>query len=158
MHCLNLMVFLLGDILRNIVAVNCPGLPFTTTDIQLALETLLEANSTGVKENVTAIITSGPFFTCQVQGTAIGTYQKVSLTVQYNSNQDRFENNNAVRQFEMECVEIESNRLYIWSSVANSLSTPGVDYTTISLWKNCSDCVSISPPNVNHCQRECKPL
>ena len=36
----------------------------------------------------------------------------------------------------------------------NVLSTPGVDYTTISLWTNCSECVTNSPPNENQCQCE----
>ena len=33
---------------------------------------------------------------------------------------------------------------YAWdyASAASSLSTPGVDYTTISLWTNCNDCVT----------------
>ena len=157
MLCLNLMVFLLGDVLRNVVAVNCPGLPTTTTDIQPALRTLVDDSTSVGNDSVTVIIMSGPFFTCQVQGTEVGTYQKVSLIVSYNSNQDDL-HINAVGQFEMECIEISSKRL--WSRVANSLSTPGVNYTTISLWTNCSDCVSDhdSLPNENHCQREFKPL
>ena len=57
----------------------------------------------------------------------------------------------------MECIEIGGNRQ--WDSVSNSLiNLVGVDYTTISLWTNCSDCVTNSPPNENHCQREFQPL
>ena len=153
MLCLNVMVFLLGNILRNVVAINCPGLPTTSSDIQTALETLLVANSTGVKENVTAIIMSGPFFTCQVQGTADGTYQKVTLIVIYHSNQVLC----TVAQFDMECVEISGNKS--WNSVAYSLNTPGVDYNNISLWKNCSECFTSSSLNKNHdCQCEFQPF
>ena len=141
----NIDCFLLGDTLRNFVTVNCPGLPTTTTDIQPALRNLV-ANSVGEDPaSVTVTIVSGQFYTCQVQGTAVGTYQEVSLIVTYNSNQGH---NNAVGQFKMECVEISGNRL--WDSVSNSLSTPGVDYTTISLWTNCTECVTNNPPNENH--------
>ena len=148
MLCLNLMVFLLGDILRNAVAVNCSELPTTTTDIQPALKNLV-ANSVGEDlDKVTVIIVSGPFI-CLVQGTEVGTYQEVSIIVIFHSNQGH---NNAVRQFEMRCVEIDRN--ISWISVDGSLNTPGVDYTTISLWTNCSDCVISSPPNKNH--RQCE--
>ena len=95
---------------------------------------------------------SGPFFTCQVQGTEAETYQEVSLIVIYQSNQGHC----AVGQFEMECVEICGNKS--WKSLASSLSTPGVDYTTISLWTNCSDYVSNSSPIENHCQCEFQPF
>ena len=93
---------------------------------------------------------SGPFFTCRVQGTAVGTYQKVSLIVIYDSSEGH---DDAVGQFEMFCFSGG-----VWDSVSNSLSTPGVDYTTISLRTNCSDCVTNSPPNENHCQCEFQPL
>ena len=141
------MVFLFGEILRSIVALNCPGLHTTENDIQSALETLV-ANSTSIGENpasLTVTIVSDPFFTCQAQGTAAGTYQEVSLIVTYDSNS----NYNAVGQFEMICVSGER-----WESVSNILSTPGVNYTNISLWTNCSECVTSSPPNENHCQCE----
>ena len=145
---LTLMVFLLGDVLRSVVAVNCPGLPTTTTDIQPALRTLV-ANTVGEDPNsVTVTILSGPFFTCQVQGTAVGTYQEVSLIVIYDSNQGH---NDAIGQFEMFCV---SGGLWDFASSPSGLTTPGVDYTTISLWTNCSDCVTSNPPNENHCQCE----
>ena len=142
------MVFLLGDIFKNVVAVNCPGLPTISTDIQPALRNLV-ANSAGEDPaSVTVTIESGPFFTCQVQGTAVGTYQDVSLIVIYDSSVGH---NNAEGQFEMFCV---SGGLWDYASAASSLSTPGVDYTTISSWTNCSDCVTDSPPNENHCQCE----
>ena len=148
------MVFLLGDMLRTVVAVNCPGLPTTITDIQPALRALVaNSSSVGVHDNVTVTIMSGPFFTCHVQGTGVGTYQKVSLIVIYDSNQDT---NDVVGQFEMKCIE--NSGAGQWDSVSNSLSTPGVNYTTISLWKNCSDCVTSSPPNENHCQCEFQSL
>ena len=153
MFCLTIMVFLLGDILRNVVSVNCPGLPTTTTDIQPALRNLVANNVGEDPASVTVTIVSGPFFTCQVQGTEIGTYQDVSLIVIYDSSASH---NDAVGQFEMICVEINGNRL--WDYVSGSLSTPGVDYTTISLWTNCSDCVTTNPPNENHCQCEFQPL
>ena len=144
----NLIVFLLGDIVRSVVAVNCPGLPTTTTDIERALRALV-ANSSSVEEDppgVTVTIVSGPFFTCQVQGTAVGTYQEVSLIVIYDSSEGH---NDAVGQFEMFCVSGG-----LWDYVNDSLGTPEVDYTTISPWTNCSECVTISPPNENHCECE----
>ena len=145
---LTLIVLLFGDILRNVVTVNCPGLPTTSTDIQPALRYLV-ANSIGENPaSVTVTIVSGPFFTCHVQGTEVGTYQEVSLIVIYDSSD---EHDDAVGQFEMFCV---SGGLWNYASAASSLSTPGVDYTTISLWANCSDCVTDSPPNQNHCQCE----
>ena len=150
---LTFMVFLLGDFLISVVAVDCSGLPNTTTDIQPALRTLV-ANAVGEDPNsIIVSILSGPFFTCQVQGTAVGTYQEVSLIVRYTANQAG--HMDVVRQFEMRCVEINNKRL--WDR-DNELSTPGVDYTTISLWTNCSDCVTDSPPNENHCQREFQSL
>ena len=149
MLCLTMVVFLLGDLSRNVVAVNCPGLPTTTTDIQPALRTLVAGSNGEVSDSFTVTIESGPFFTCQVQGTAVGTYQDVSLIVIYDSSEGH---NDAVGQFEMECIDFGDNRL--WRSVSGSLSTPGVDYTTISLRTDCSECVSNSPPNENHCQCE----
>ena len=150
---LTFMVFLLGDFLISVVAVDCSGLPNTATDVQPALRTLL-ANTVGEDPaSITVTILSGPFFTCQVQGTAVGTYQDVSLIVRYTSNQA--DHMNVVRQFEMFCV---TGGLWDFASAASSLSTPGVDYTTISLWTNCSDCVTSNPPNENHCQREFQPL
>ena len=90
MFCSNLMVFLFGEILKSIVAFNCPGLPTTTSDIQPALVTLVSNSiNTSVEEDSGSLIVtiaSGPFFTCQVQGTSVGTYQEVSLIVVYNSN------------------------------------------------------------------------
>ena len=147
---LTLMFFVLGDLLLShiIVADDCTGLPTINQDIHPALLAFIR---NGVGENpdsVTVTIVSGPFFTCQVQGTAVGTYQEVSLIVIYDSNEGH---DDAVGQFEMRCVEINGNRLWDRDSV---LSTPGVDFTTISLWTNCSSCVTISPPNENHCQRE----
>ena len=144
MLCLTLMIFLFGDISRSVVAVNCPELP-TTTDIQLSLRILVTNYFGEEPASVTVDILSGPFFTCQVQGTAVGTYQEVSLIVIYNSNQGH---NNAVGQFEMICIFAG-----LWDR-GNVLSTPGIDYTTISLRTDCSDCVSNSPPNENHCQRK----
>ena len=148
------MVLLLGDILRNVVSVDCPELPTINNDIQPALRNLVSLNAGEDPGSVTVAIVSGPFFTCQVQGTAVGTYQKVSLIVTYNSNQG---DNNAVGQFEMECIDLGGNNR-LWDSVSGSLSTPGVYYTTISLWTNCSDCVTSSPPNENHCQRKFQSL
>ena len=63
-----------------------------------------------------------------------------------------------VRQFEMFCIEFGGSQLWDYTSAPSSLSTPGVDYTTINLWTNCSDCVTSSPPNENHCQCEFQPL
>ena len=127
MLCLTLIVFMFGGFLRNVVAVNCPGLPTTTTDIRPALRALV-ANLIG-DGSVTVTIVSGPFFTCQVQGTEVGTYQKVSLIMIYDSTGGH---NDAVGQFEMECIDFGGNRL--WDSVSNSLSTPGVDYTPLLVY------------------------
>ena len=150
---LTFMVFLLGDFLISVVAVDCSGLPNTATDVQPALRTLL-ANTVGEDPaSITVTILSGPFFTCEVHGTAVGTYQDVSLIAMHTSNQQN--HMNVVRQFEMFCV---TGGLWDFASAASGLSTPGVDYTTISLWTNCSDCVSNSPPNENHCQCEFQPL
>ena len=144
---LTLLVFLLGDVLRSVVAINCPGLPVIDNAFESITFRNLVASSVGEDPaSVTVDIMLGPFFTCQVQGTAVGTYQKVSLIVTYDSNQGH---NNAVGQFEMICVSGG-----LWDSVANSLSTPGVDYTTISRRTDCGDCVTTNPPNENHCQCE----
>ena len=144
------MVILLDGVLRSVVAVNCPGLPVIDNGFQIGFRNLV-ASSVGEDPNsVTVTIESGPFFTCQVQGTSNGTYQKVSLIVTYSSNQGH---NNAVGQFEMECIDLGGGNRQ-WDTVSNSLSTPGVHYTTISPRTDCSDCVTNSPPNENHCQRE----
>ena len=152
MLCSTLMVFLLGDFLISVVADDCSGLPTTTTDVQPALRTLL-ANTVGEDQNnITVTILSGPFFTFQVQCTAVGAYQKVSLIVRYTSN--HMDHVNVVGQFEMICVF----GALCGDNISNSLSTPGVNYTTITLWTNCSDCVTNSPPNENNCQRKFQPL
>ena len=101
MLCLTMVVFLLGDLSRNVVAVNCPGLPTTTTDIEPALTTLVAVGDD--PNSVTVTIVSGPFFTCQVQGTAAGTYQEVSLIVIY-FYEFHEDNYTSLCQFEMRCV------------------------------------------------------
>ena len=74
----------------------------------------------------------------------------MSLIVIFDSSEGH---NDAVGQFEMLCMSGG-----LWDSVSNSLSTPGVDCTTISPWTNCSECVTNSPPNGNHCRCEFQPL
>ena len=64
----------------------------------------LVANSINVEvdpPDVTVTIVSGPFFTCQVQSTDVGTYQEVSLIVinHYNEGQVM----QYIGQFEMFC-------------------------------------------------------
>ena len=134
MVCFTLIVCLLGDTLRSVVAVNCPGLPTTTNDIQPALRTLLANNVGEVPASVTVTIVSGPLFTCQVQGTAVGTYQEVSLIVIYNSSEGH---DDAVGQFEMFCVSFDNGMCSndLTCTETNFVATEQNNYTCVSFSK-----------------------
>ena len=49
-----------------------------------------ESTIAKVPNSITVTIVSGPFFTCQVRGTAVGTYLEVSLIVIYEFNEEHY--------------------------------------------------------------------
>ncbi len=119
-------------------------------DIPFRLQNAIDGDS-GEGNTVVGNIVKGPYYTCQVQGTAMGRYLSLSLIVVYtpinNANDER------LRQFDLYCEDggsgFASNG---WSTVPQSLSTPAVaDYTNIPLFTNCSSC-TIAANNDNHCQ------
>ena len=140
----------LSTIFDAAVASDCQGLP-SDENVEKSLKALV-ANLIG-DGSITVNVLSGPFYTCKVQGSTAGSYQEVSVIMTYNVDPST---EVKVGQFEMKCIENSGGGQ--WDSVSGSLSTPGVDYTTISLRTDCSECVSNSPPNENHCQREFQPF
>ena len=106
-------------------------------------------DSEGGEGGATISAQDGPYYTCQVQGTIMETYQQLSIIMTYNTN------NNAairVRQFELDCYDL-GNDNSDWDSRSGSLITVGntVDYMNIAVFTNCSACTGTNT-NDNHCQ------
>ena len=97
-------------------------------------------------EGGSATIRGGPYYACQAQGTTMGTYQELSVIMEYTiSGTDR------VGQFEMICQVSPDG----WNRRSNSLtqlsSGSGVTYDgSIGLWTNCSSCINTAG-NDNNC-------
>ena len=122
------------------VAADCT-LP--TTNI---LESLLQDLTTEGGDQQTVSIESNPFYTCQVQGTTIGTYQQLSVIVQYTVDEDG--SIIMSRQFELMCSQGTG-----WESVLDSLTTPPLNFVTIGLRTYCTACSRFAG-NDNHCHSE----
>ena len=121
------------------VATDCT-LP-TTADVRAVLTTL--ANNAG-QGGASIAIVDGPFYTCQVQGTTMGTYQQLSVIVHYTADGGPVR----IRQFEMNCIEFGGFKG--WENFSNQFTTPGTDCSNIGLRTDCSAC-SHTASNENHC-------
>ena len=127
-------------------AVDCTGLP-TDTVLSARLMGLIDSSG-GEGGETLKQIEDGPFYTCQVQGSTMGTYQMLSVIVTYTITGS----DTAVRvgQFELDCLEF--NSLFSWEAVSNSLAdTNVVDYVNIAVRTDCSSCTSTAS-NDHHCQ------
>ena len=127
-------------------ATDCIGLP---TNLAARLKGLID-NSGGEGGQTLNQIEDGPFYTCQAQGSAVGTYQMLSVIVTYTITGT--DTAVRVRQFEMYCLEF--NSMFFWDAVANSLAvvdTNVVDYVNIAVRTDCSSCTNTAG-NDHHCQ------
>ena len=127
-------------------AVDCPTLPDNTT-VENAFKTLL-ASQGGEGDPANVFIQDGPYYTCQVQGTTMGTYQEVAVIMTYTTSTDP---TTQIGQIAMDCVGSGNN--VGWDSRSNSLSklSSSVDYMNIPLFTNCSSC-TIDANNENYCE------
>ena len=93
----------------------------------------------------------GPFYTCLVQGTTMGTYQQLSVIVEYivTSSSDT---SLRVSQIEMDCTDIGGGTR-LWNGRSGSLNTVdgSVDYENIEVLTNCSRCTE-TVTNDHHCE------
>ena len=129
-------------------AVDCTGLP-TDTELSARLKSLVDSSG-GEGGETLKQIEDGPFYTCQVQGSTMGTYQTLSLIVAYTVTGT----DTAVRvgQFELFCLEFDS--MFNWEAVINSLAgvdTNFVDYVNIAVRTDCGSCTNTAG-NDHHCQ------
>ena len=127
-------------------AVDCTGLP-SNTDLAGRLQGAIDSDG-GEGGQTLNQIEDGPFYTCQVQGSAMGTYQMLSAIVAYTIVGDTTVR---VRQFEMTCIEFNG---FLWDTVTGSLAavdTNVVDYVNIAVRTNCSSCINTAG-NDNNCQ------
>ena len=146
------ILFLLTiSLLPHSEAVDCTvtGLP-TDTALSARLKGLIDSSGGGEGSETLDQIEDGPFYTCQVQGSTMGTYQLLSVIVTYTITGT----DTAVRvgQFEMRCLEF--NSMFSWEAVTNSLAAVDsnvVDYVNISVRTNCSSCTNTAG-NGHHCQ------
>ena len=160
------ILFLLTiSLLPHSEAVDCTvtGLP-TDTALSARLKGLID-NSGGEGGQTLKQIEDGPFYTCQVQGSTMGTYQMLSVIVTYTITGT----DTAVRvgQFELDCLEF--NSIPYWEAVTNSLATVDsnvVDYVNIAVRTNCSSCTNTASNDHNcqgrwigtiHCCSNCSP-
>lgn len=93
---------------------------------------------------------NGPFYVCQVQGTTNGTYQQLSVILEYTVNNIT----DKVGQFEVICVNTGDSSE--WESNPGSFTPlnnpPLANYDdNIGLRTNCSSCIETAD-NDNHCE------
>ena len=127
-------------------AADCTGLP-TGTDLDNGLQAAINSD-VGEGGQLLDQIENGPFYTCQVQGTTVGTYQMLSAIVTYTVGGD---STVRVRQFELNCLEF--NSMFSWEAVSGSLAAvdTNVDYVNIAVRTNCGSC-SNTASNDHNCQ------
>ena len=126
-------------------AVDCTGLP-SNTDFEGRLQGAIDSSG-GEGGQTLNQIEDGPFYTCQVQGSAMGTYQMLSVIVAYTVVGDTTVR---VRQFEMNCIAFNG---FLWDTVSDSLTVvdSSVDYANIAVRTDCSSCTNIAG-NDHNCQ------
>ena len=130
-------------------ATDCTGLPSNAVLSNGLINALLSGGEDG-GVTLDPQIEDGPFYTCQVQGSTMGTYQMLSVIVTYTI----AGTDTAVRvgQFELYCSEF--NNIVYWEMVPGSLTlvdTNVVDYVNIAVRTDCSSCTSTAS-NDHHCQ------
>ena len=142
-------------------AVDCTGLP-TDTELAARLEGLIDSSG-GEGGQTLKQIEDGPFYTCQVQGSTMGTYQMLSVIVTYTITGT--DTAVRVRQFELDCLEFDS--MFYWEAVANTLAAVSVDYVNIAVRTDCSSCTNTASNDHNcqgrwigtiHCCSNCSPF
>ncbi len=151
LYCMNmhtvLCLLFLAALHRATDAIDCTGLP-TASIIAPRLQALIDSD--GGEGGKQIFVQDGPYFTCQVQGTTMGTYQELSVIMTYTVSND-----NAVRvkQFEMVCLAFGSLRY--WEQQSGSLANVdnNVDFMNTPTWINCSVCTGAAN-NDHHCQGE----
>ena len=129
-------------------AVDCTGLP-SNSALSARLKSLIDSSG-GEGGETLKQIEDGPFYTCQVQGSTMGTYQMLSVIVTYTITGS--DTSIRVGQFELDCLEF--NSMFSWEAVSNSLAavdTNVVDYVNISVRINCSSCTNTAS-NDHNCQ------
>ena len=127
-------------------AVDCTGLPSNSV-LSARLKSLIDSSGGEGGETLDQI-EDGPFYTCQVQGSTMGTYQMLSVIVTYTITGT--DTAVRVRQFELDCLEF--NSMFSWEAVTNSLAavdTNVVDYVNIAVRTDCGSCTA---GNDHHCQ------
>ncbi len=126
-------------------AVDCTGVPSNSV-LRDRLQALVDSEGGEGGQLLDQI--GGPFYTCQVQGSAMGTYHMLSAIVTYNIDGDATVR---VRQFEMTCIEFDGVRS--WETVTGSLTEvdSSVDYANIAVRTDCSSCINTAD-NDHHCQ------
>ena len=126
---------------------DCTGLP-TDTELSARLQAIVD--SEGGEGGALLDQVGVPFYTCQVQGSTMGTYQMLSVIVTYTI--VGTDTAVRVRQFEMNCLEF--NSMFLWDAVSNSLAavdTNVVDYVNIAVRTDCSSCTNTAS-NDHNCQ------
>ena len=142
-HCLLLLLVLLP---LHSEATDCAGLPDDST-VEYRLQVLF--NSEGGEEPQSVLAQDGPFYTCLVQGTTMGTYQQLSVIMTYTVPTSS-DTSLRVSQFDMDCIPFDGG---IWVERSGSLNTVdgSVDYENIGVLTNCSECTETAT-NDHHCE------
>ena len=125
-------------------AADCTGLP-SDSIVEIRLQNLF--NSEGGEGTQTIAVQDGPFYTCLVQGTTMGTYQQLSVIATYTVSGDT---SLRVSQIEMDCIDLFGGT---WDGRSGSLNTVdgSVDYENIEVLTNCSECTETAT-NDHHCE------
>ena len=88
-----------------------------------------------------------PHYTCQVNGSVNGSYQELSLIVEYYLDYNIADVR--VRQIELVCGK-DNNWITVSSASTPLLDTTRSQYSSIDLLTNCTFCTDVAT-NVNHC-------
>ena len=139
--------FLIAYLPTKTEAVDCVSLP-SNGELEGMLLTL-EGFCPGEEPPGMITISDDPHYTCQVQGTTDGTFQELSVIVQYSTDIPATEK---IRQFEVMCLQV--NNIIRWEQVQYSLDC--FDDTTFDsmnneVRQNCSSCTG-SADNDYHCE------
>ena len=144
----HLSILLLLYLHTEALATDCTGLP-TNETVRLRLQNLVSSGGGEVDAQIT--VEDGPFFTCLVQGTTMGTYQQLSVIAAYivTSSSDT---SVRVSQIEMDCTDIGGGDR-LWNGRTGSLNTVdgSVDYQNLGVLTNCSECTE-DATNDHHCE------
>ena len=142
-HCFLLLLVLLP---LHSEATDCTGLPDDGI-VEINLQVLVD--SEGGEGDDVIVVQDGPFYTCLVQGTTMGTYQQLSVILAYVVTGSS-DTSLRVSRFDMDCIPFDGG---IWVERSGSLNTVdgSVDYENITVLTNCSECTE-DATNDHHCQ------